>query len=103
MSGPGRTAEIGRVVFSAAGHDSGRFYAVVHWERGRAYIADGKARKLCKPKAKNPLHLRPTNHMLDINTITTDKQLARALAALGGQEPEIRRRKKEGGEKLVEN
>ncbi len=55
MSGAGRAADIGRVVFSAAGHDSGRFYAVVHWEHGRAYIADGKSRKLARPKAKNPL------------------------------------------------
>ncbi len=52
--------EKGMVVKSAAGHDSGRFYLVVEAGAGYAYIADGKVRRLEKPKRKNERHLRPT-------------------------------------------
>lgn len=47
--------EYGEVVFSAAGHDKGSFYAVVGaGEDGSPLIADGKRRKLVSPKRKNP-------------------------------------------------
>lgn len=74
--------QTGRVVKSIAGHDKDRFYVVVGSKGDRVDIADGKARKLAKPKAKNMLHLRATSILLDMETTKTDKQLRAALHAL---------------------
>lgn len=49
----------GSVVFSKSGRDSGRYYLVVSQEGEFAFIADGKTRKLAKPKKKKLKHLRP--------------------------------------------
>lgn len=70
----------GQIVKSIAGHDSGKFYMIVEVEKNRVTIADGKARKLIKPKAKNPAHLRPTNTVLDPAAAETDRKLRKALA-----------------------
>ena len=43
---------LGQVVLSKAGKDSGSFYAVVLEEKDFAYIADGRLRKVEKPKRK---------------------------------------------------
>lgn len=71
----------GRVVRSIAGHDKDRFYMIVSVTGGKVTIADGKARKLEKPKAKNPLHVRVTDTVLDPGAVTTDKGLRLALRA----------------------
>lgn len=71
--------ETGRVVRSDAGHDKDRFYVVVSASGTRASIADGKLRKLEKPKAKNLLHLRPTKTVLSPENMQTDKKLREAL------------------------
>lgn len=76
--------EEGRVVYSIAGHDKDRFYAVVSAGKDRVTIADGKARKLGQPKAKNALHLRPTNTTLDMEACNTDKKLREALRPFNG-------------------
>lgn len=70
----------GQIVKSIAGHDKDRFYMLVTAEAQSVTIADGKARKLEKPKRKNVLHVRPTNTLLDTAEITTDKKLRKALA-----------------------
>lgn len=70
----------GQIVKSIAGHDKDRFYVVVDVEKNSVTIADGKMRKLEKPKRKNMLHIRPTNTALDLAVITTDKKLRKALA-----------------------
>lgn len=69
----------GRVVRAVAGHDKDRFYMVVKLSESGVYIADGKLRKLDKPKRKNPKHLRKTNTILDPESVTTDKKLRLAL------------------------
>ncbi len=75
--------QCGEVVFSAAGHDKERFYAVVGLgEDGCPLIADGKRRKLMSPKRKNPKHLRPTGKRVELAEIGSDRALRRALAAL---------------------
>lgn len=53
-----------------AGHDSGSYYAVIRAENGFAYIADGKLRKVEKPKKKNPLHLQKTLVTVELADIT---------------------------------
>jgi ribosomal protein L14E/L6E/L27E len=65
----------GAVVHSMAGHDKSRFYAVLRTENGFAWIADGKARRLDKPKRKSERHLRKTNTVLDPATLTSDRKL----------------------------
>jgi len=91
--------QTGSVVYSTAGRDKHRFYAVVQLERGAALIADGKARKLEKPKRKNILHLRPTKTVLGAPAMRTDKQLRLALAPFNDRESA--HSQKEGGLKLV--
>ena len=93
-----RHFEAGRVVLAVAGRDSGRFYVVVKWQDDRAYIADGKRRKLADPKAKNPIHLQKTNISLDLCETMTDKKLRSVLRPLN----EARAAKlKKGGDGLV--
>ena len=80
--------QCGEVVFSAAGHDKERFYAVVEvGEDGCPLIADGKRRKLQSPKRKNSKHLRPTGKQVELAGIGSDRALRRALAALGLTDP----------------
>jgi len=46
------------IVQSLAGHDSGRLYVVIGAAGDRALLADGKTRRLSKPKRKSLRHLR---------------------------------------------
>lgn len=75
----------GQIVKSVAGHDKGKFYAVVDAHENSVTIADGKARKLAKPKAKNMLHVKKTNAELPNEMLATDKKLRKALAEYSGQ------------------
>lgn len=50
--------EIGRVVFSKNGRDSGRYYIISGFAEGDfVFIADGNVRTLQKPKRKRLKHL----------------------------------------------
>lgn len=69
----------GCVVKSKSGHDAGSFYAVVSVQGGLATIADGRRRKLEKPKRKNIRHLAKTNTVLHEDELATDHKLRRAL------------------------
>ena len=44
--------KVGSIVRSIAGHDKGSLLLVVAMEKGYAYVADGKRRKIEKPKKK---------------------------------------------------
>ncbi len=71
----------GTVVRSVAGHDKNKFYCIVECLGDqRVSIADGKIRKLEKPKIKNIRHIRPTTTILDLEVVTTNKKLKAALA-----------------------
>ncbi len=72
-------ARPGMVVRSAAGHDQGNFLVITAVEGDFAYIADGKERKLSKPKKKRLKHLRLTNTVMDMNGLT-DKTLKKYIA-----------------------
>ncbi|WRS27494.1 KOW domain-containing RNA-binding protein [Oscillospiraceae bacterium MB08-C2-2] len=69
----------GTVVKSVAGHDQNRFYVITKIEPGFVWIADGRLRKLEKPKRKNILHIKKTNTALSLEKISTDKKLREAL------------------------
>lgn len=75
----------GMIVKSMAGHDSGSWYAVMKYENGFAYIADGKQRKVEAPKKKNPLHLQKTCSIVDVKDIN-NKQLRVALKRFNDRE-----------------
>ena len=52
----------GRLVFSKSGRDKGTAYILVGISRqGFFLLADGKLRKIEKPKLKNPKHVQLTN------------------------------------------
>ena len=74
--------EVGTVVCSSAGSDKDNLFVVVKNDGSKIYISDGKRRKLASPKAKNPKHLLKTDHRLNLETVTTDKALRKALATL---------------------
>ncbi|MCL2633770.1 MAG: KOW domain-containing RNA-binding protein [Oscillospiraceae bacterium] len=66
------------LVKSTAGHDKGSWYAAVRLEPGWVYIADGRRRKLEKPKKKNIKHVEVTRKAITLEYLT-DKQLRKAL------------------------
>ncbi len=70
---------LGQVVLSKAGKDSGSFYAVIVEEGDFAYIADGRLRKVDKPKRKRKKHLAPTKTVLKAEDLETDSKLRAAL------------------------
>ena len=58
--------ELGQVVFSKSGRDSGKFYAVVEVvDETRVRIADGDLRRIAKGKVKNVKHLQSNGDMLE--------------------------------------
>ena len=77
--------QIGSVVKAAAGRDGEGHFVVTEVCKGRCFIANGKSRRLEKPKCKNVKHIRLTNSVIDLNDIT-DKKLRRLLKDFGGSD-----------------
>ncbi len=84
-----RTYQVGRVVLCKAGREKGRLLCVVGSEgegsEQTLLLADGKERPLERPKAKNPKHAAPTHTVLDSGSMSTNRSLRRALAALAAE------------------
>jgi ribosomal protein L14E/L6E/L27E len=58
--------EIGDIVYSKAGRDTGHIFVVCGTiDRNFVLVADGNLRKLEKPKKKRLKHLKPTGLVLD--------------------------------------
>lgn len=58
--------ELGQVVYSKQGRDSGRYYAVIEIvDDTYVKIADGKLRRVKSPKLKKVKHLKTKGDMLD--------------------------------------
>ena len=74
-----RDLKLGQAVLSKAGHDRGRWFAVVGLEQNFALIADGKSRKLDKPKRKKLMHLSAANTVFGEDDLRTDKALREAI------------------------
>ena len=72
--------EIGSVVVSKAGHDTGEFFAVMDFDEKEVFISDGKQRKVEKPKKKNRKHVSVTRYILKEDQLRTNRQLKKALA-----------------------
>ena len=75
----------GTVVISRAGHDCGRAMLVVRTDGEFLFVADGKERKLEKPKKKNRKHVRATSRVINPAGLT-DKSLRRTLRELFEQD-----------------
>lgn len=71
----------GMVVKSTAGKECGGLYVVTELSDKFALIADGRKRKLAKPKKKSLKHLRFTDNIIEMNDIT-DKKLRNVLRNL---------------------
>ena len=86
--------DVGRIVLSKQGHDKGRWFAVVGLVDGKhVLIADGKTRKLEKPKKKQCKHLRPRpTRLSEIAALllegkpVLDSELRKALKAFADEE-----------------
>lgn len=73
--------QIGQLVFSRAGRDKGLCFAVLGTDKDRVLIANGKERRVAKPKAKKEKHLCQTKTYVSEDALTSDKLLSRAIAA----------------------
>lgn len=52
--------QIGQVVYSKSGHDKGDVQMILAVEGEYLLLADGKRRRLEKPKRKKKMHVQPT-------------------------------------------
>ena len=55
------------VAVSNCGHDKDRCYIVLYTEGNFAYLADGRCKKLSKPKRKNVKHLTYLQESVDLD------------------------------------
>ena len=78
----------GSVVKALAGRDQDRLFVAVAVEDRCVFIADGKERRLEKPKRKNIKHISPTGTVIDM-TDMTDKKLRRLINALATQSADL--------------
>ncbi len=73
----------GSIVYSKAGHDRGGMFLVLRTDGEYAFLADGKVRKLDKPKKKKQKHLQKTNLRIALDeSVQTDAGIRKALAQL---------------------
>ncbi len=56
---------IGQIVIPKAGHDMGEFHIILGQDETFLYIADGRRRKIEKPKKKKKKHVQPTLYIAD--------------------------------------
>ena len=81
--------EPGRVVLSTQGRDKGLYFLVLGVDGDTVTVADGKLRRLEKPKKKKMKHLRAKPLLLDLKTLRPeggalqDSDLRRALEENG--------------------
>ena len=81
--------EKAQIVRSLSGHDSGQLFCVMDTDGERLLLADGKRRRVNKPKQKNVKHVasvgsfeHPTLEKVRAGQSVTDKELRIALAQI---------------------
>lgn len=72
---------VGRVVYSTAGRDKGRFMVIVGSEGEYPLVCDGKLHPLERPKLKNPKHLKLTGVNFVKEQFSTNRSLRKAISA----------------------
>ena len=73
----------GLVVQAKAGRDKGNFFAVLAVDGDVAQIADGRKRRVEKPKHKKLKHLAATNTLFSEEQFATNNKLHKALYEKG--------------------
>ena len=68
----------GSLVAANAGRDKGSLFVAVGVHDGFVYIADGRKRRLSKPKRKNMKRISPAGAQIDLDGLT-DKKLRRLI------------------------
>lgn len=63
----------GSLVIATAGRDKGGLFVAADAHDGFVYIADGRKRKLEKPKRKNTKHISPVGEHTQISELTNKK------------------------------
>lgn len=76
----------GHIVRSCAGHDKDAFYVVLGVQGKFAFIANGKDRKVEKPKRKSLKHLKMSHTVVELDNLT-NRKLRNVLS--GFQEGEV--------------
>ena len=71
---------VGKIVFSNAGRDKGKYLVVINCDNNYVWVADGKERKLQSPKRKNIKHISLTADSLKSDQFKTNKSLKKAIA-----------------------
>jgi len=69
----------GSIVMACAGRDKNSFFVALEFHDGLVFLANGKSRKLEKPKRKNIRHISPTDTVISLDGLT-NKKLRRLLA-----------------------
>lgn len=70
---------VGRIVYSKAGRDSGKFMVVIASSEGSVLVCDGKERPLERPKLKNLKHISLTSGYLKEESFSTNRAIRKAL------------------------
>ena len=81
--------EKAQIVRSLSGHDSDQIFCVMDTKEDRLLLADGKRRRVSKPKQKNAKHVvsagsfeHPTLEKVRAGQSVSDKELRIALAQI---------------------
>ena len=77
----------GQLVRAKAGRDAPNTLAVLAVEGEYLLLADGRRRKVEKPKRKKAIHTAPTRTVLDPAQLTTNRLLRAAIAAYDAAHP----------------
>jgi ribosomal protein L14E/L6E/L27E len=81
--------KVGQIVKSKSGHDKGEYFVVTGFDdKGRLLLADGKRRKIEKPKAKKEKHTAPTGTVVPEEKLKTNKMVHVALRNISETEQE---------------
>ena len=75
--------QAGTVVRILSGRDSGKLMMVTSGDENSVFVADGKRRKLAKPKRKNIKHIAATDIIIEEALVTGNKKLIRLLKNIG--------------------
>jgi len=71
---------VGKIVYSIAGRDKGKYLAVINCDKNYVWVADGKERRLQNPKRKNIKHISLTAESLNSDQLKSNKSLKKAIA-----------------------
>lgn len=71
--------EIGKLVFSKAGHDKDTLYVILKEESDHVFLADGKTRTIENPKKKNKKHIQVINSIMNIDQKVTNEDIKRVI------------------------